>query len=109
MTNRLSLEEIRAFWTQQAAEHGQSPSASWSDHRVIEMEIREIVARLQDGDKVLDVGCANGYSTMQLASARAVRIRGVDYIPEMIGQARKRLSRCLRGSPAHWSLTSVTS
>jgi len=88
MNQRLTLEEIRDFWRRQAVEHGQSPSASWSDHRVIEMEIRELVHRLEDGDKVLDVGCANGYSTIQLASQKAITIRGLDYLPEMIEQAR---------------------
>ena len=89
---KLTLEEIRAFWTQQALQHGESASASWSDHRVIDMEIRAMVSLLEDGDKVLDVGCANGYSTVQLASQRAISIRGLDYIPEMIEAARKRLS-----------------
>jgi len=88
MSQKLTLEEIREFWRRQAVEHGQSPSVSWSDHRVIEMEIRELVRRLDDGDKVLDVGCANGYSTVQLASQKAIQIRGLDYLPEMIEQAR---------------------
>ena len=88
MSQKLTLEEIRDFWRQQAVEHGPSPSVSWSDHRVIEMEIRELVQRLDDGDKVLDVGCANGYSTVQLASQKTIQIRGIDYLPEMIEQAR---------------------
>lgn len=91
MSQKLTLEEIRSFWTRQAIEHGQAPDASWSDHRVIEMEIRELVSRLVDGNKVLDVGCANGYSTIQLAAQKAINIRGLDYIPEMIEEARKRL------------------
>ena len=88
---KLTLEEIRDFWTRQVAEYGQSPTASWSDHRVIEMEIRELVRRLDDGDRVLDVGCANGFSTIQLASQKAIQIRGLDYLPEMIEQARASL------------------
>lgn len=87
MNKKLTLDEIKEFWTTQALTHGQSPSASWSDHRVIEMEIREMLARLRDGDRVLDVGCANGYSTIQFASQKAIQIRGFDYIPEMIEQA----------------------
>jgi 2-polyprenyl-3-methyl-5-hydroxy-6-metoxy-1,4-benzoquinol methylase len=90
-SKQLTLDEIREFWTRQALEHGQSPTASWSDHRVIEMEIREVLSRLHDGDHVLDVGCANGYSTIQLASQKVIRIRGLDYIPEMIEQARAHL------------------
>ena len=42
------------------------------------------MANLSDGDKVLDIGCANGYSTVQFASQRKIDIRGVDYIPEMV-------------------------
>jgi len=90
MTEKLSQPEVYEFWTKQAQEHELSPSASWSDHQVIEMEIREIISCLKDGDHVLDVGCANGYSSMQFACARKVRLKGVDYIPKMIELARTR-------------------
>src|SRR5579862_7785775 len=76
---RLSLERIREFWTSQAVEHEQSPSASWSDHPVIELEIKEILKRIQNGDRVLDVGCANGFTTLSLASNKNVTVRGLDY------------------------------
>ena len=91
MTKRLNQSEVYEFWTRQAREHGQSPSASWSDHRVIEMEIAEISKHLADGDKVLDVGCANGYSSVQFACACRAQVRGLDYVPEMIKQAKERL------------------
>ena len=90
MPERYSIEQIRDFWKQQALEHGQSPAASWSDRCVMEMEIREILARLQDDDRVLDIGCANGFSTIQFAAQKRIEILGQDYIPEMIEQARKR-------------------
>lgn len=86
-----SLEQIREYWADQAKCHGQAPAASWSDHRVIDMEIREIIRHLEDGDRVLDVGCANGHSTVQFAAQRRISIRGVDYIPGMVEQARLRL------------------
>ncbi len=86
----LGREEIRRFWTRQALEHGQSSDASWSDRMLVEMEVREVARRLEDGDRVLDVGCGNGYSTVQFAATRKVSLRGVDYIPEMIAQARLR-------------------
>ena len=92
MTDKFDGEGIRKFWTAQAVQHQQSPSASWSDRMVIELEIREISRRLAPGDRVLDVGCANGYSTVSYAREKPLSIRGVDYIPEMIDHAMSRLS-----------------
>ena len=91
MTTKFTQAEVYDFWTKQAQEHGQSSAASWSDHSVIEMEIREITQRLDQWDHVLDAGCANGYSSLQFACARRMQLRGLDYIPEMIEQAKTRL------------------
>ena len=90
MMTRFTQSEVYEYWNRQAHEHGQSPSTSWSDHCVIDMEIAEITKRLVEGDQVLDVGCANGYSSVQFASARRIRLRGLDYIPKMIDEARDR-------------------
>jgi ubiquinone/menaquinone biosynthesis C-methylase UbiE len=101
VTARLNNVQIYDFWSRQAAEHQQSPAASWSDFRVIEMEIEEISKRLIDGDRVLDVGCANGFSSVQFAVRREIKLRGLDYIPTMIDEARKRAKQSgltLRGS-----------
>jgi len=92
MADKLTPEQVRAFWTAQAIQHGQSPSASWSDVHVLDLEAREIQQRLEDGDRVLDVGCGNGYSTVRFAAARRIAIRGIDYIPQMIDEARVRAS-----------------
>jgi SAM-dependent methyltransferase len=91
MSRKLTQDEVRTFWTEQSKQHGQSHAASWSDRMAIELEIREILKHLHDGDRVLDVGCANGYSTVQFAQQRRIQIRGVDYIPEMIADAKARL------------------
>jgi len=85
----VKAEEIRDFWAEQARTHGESPSASWSDHRVIELEIAAIGARLQPGERVLDVGCANGYSSARYAALGATVV-GVDYIPQMVENAEAR-------------------
>ena len=88
---RMKLSQIRTYWTDQAGVHGAKPQASWSDFRVMEMECRELCKYINDGDKVLDVGCANGYTTMHVAAQKNVRIHGVDYIPRMIASAKKGL------------------
>jgi len=91
-------------------EHGQSSAASWSDVRVIEMEIEEISKRLQDGERILDIGCANGFSSIQFASRLNINLRGLDYIPEMIEEARQRarqFSPKLKG-PVEFEIGDIT-
>jgi ubiquinone/menaquinone biosynthesis C-methylase UbiE len=95
MADKFTRDEIRAYWTKQAVSHRQSPSASWSDHMAIELEIKEVLQHLRHGDRVLDAGCGNGYSTVRFASERQLEIKGVDYIPEMIEQAQARRSALL--------------
>lgn len=100
MSDTFTPEAVRKYWTDQARLHGQSPAASWSDQPVIDAEVRNIVRYLTDGDRILDIGCANGWSSVQWAMHRKVHVRGVDYIPEMIEQARLRardLHDALRG------------
>jgi ubiquinone/menaquinone biosynthesis C-methylase UbiE len=111
VTERLTVEQIREYWRQQAQQYGQSPSSSWSDHSVIEMEIRNISQWLKEGDRVLDVGCANGYSTVRFAAEQKIDIRGVDYIPEMIEIARQRLKEIEIGLPSivHFGIGDITS
>lgn len=97
----LTLEQIESFWQEQARRFGGEPAASWSDLGAIELELRELRRRIQDGDDVLDVGCANGHSTLRLAAEKRVHIRGIDYVPEMIEAARARtaeLGGALSGS-----------
>ena len=93
MTDRYTDAQIKSFWSEQAALHKDSPNASWSDRRVIELEIAEMLKHLADGDIVFDIGCANGYSTCRFAAAKAIDVLGVDYTPEMIGYATERLAR----------------
>jgi ubiquinone/menaquinone biosynthesis C-methylase UbiE len=93
MSEKYDLKQIFEFWTQQATSHQQSPSASWSDQSVIEMEIQAIANYLTDGDKVLDVGCANGYSSINFARDKKIILRGLDYIPQMIEYANLHLSK----------------
>lgn len=96
-----SLEEIRDFWTEQAKLHGKSFAASWTDQYAIDLEIRTLTDWFEDGDRVLDVGCANGYSTLAFAAQKKIDIKGVDYIPEMIEQAhvnKKEMQAGLKGN-----------
>jgi SAM-dependent methyltransferase len=109
MAKRMTREKIFRFWRGQAEIHGQSHAASWSDRYAVELEIEQLARRIEDGDRVLDIGCANGYSTLRLASRRRIDIRGVDYAPEMIDQAREALrSANAQGAKIEFAVDDVT-
>lgn len=85
-------DEVRDFWRNQAVAYGEDHRASWADGPAIALEIGEISKYLRDGLKVIDIGCANGFSTLNYAQRYRIDIKGVDYIPEMIAAAKDRLA-----------------
>jgi ubiquinone/menaquinone biosynthesis C-methylase UbiE len=84
---------IKEFWDDQARTHGLSHSASWGDNFAINLEIENISKHIKDGDKVLDVGCANGYSTIAQSIRKNIDITGVDFSEPMIEQAKKTINK----------------
>lgn len=105
---KLTAEEIREYWAKQARTHGLSVKASWSDQMAVELEVAEILKHLSDGQVVLDAGCANGHSTIRFARERALRIRGVDQVPDMIEQAQTRLRDEQLQSEVSFALGDIT-
>lgn len=80
---------IHEYWEGQAQKHGASHAASWGDTFMIALEIETIAKYLHDGDTVLDVGCANGYSAFRQLEHRPLkRLVGVDFSGTMIAAAR---------------------
>ncbi len=108
--HRLTPEQVRGYWTDQAVRLGPAAAASWSDLRAMELEISEIGRHLEEDDKVLDVGCANGFSTVKLAEQKRLNIRGVDYVPEMVAAAKARVvGRMPSGSSIEFAVGDATS
>lgn len=86
------MPTVHEFWEQQAEQHGTSDIATAPDHHYRELEIRRISGALEtlDKDAILDVGCGNGYSTIELAKKfPASMVIGVDFSAKMIEQAKK--------------------
>jgi ubiquinone/menaquinone biosynthesis C-methylase UbiE len=87
------LEPIRQHWEQRGRKYGLSPSASWVDETMLHREGIILSKFIKDGDMVLDAGCANGYTTLQLARMRRIRITGIDYARSMVDHANQNLNR----------------
>ena len=86
------IKDIKEFWEDKAKEQGVSYKASWEDYYCMQMEIEAVNKLLEDSDRVLDIGCANGVGTIELASKRPLKIKGIDYAEEMIAAAKKGLN-----------------
>jgi len=85
---------IKKYWESQGDMYGASHWASWGDNWMIALEIETIAKFINHGDSVIDIGCANGYSTLQQAAAHRLRsIVGVDYSGSMIEHAKDRLAQ----------------
>lgn len=84
--------DVRAFWDQQAKTHGSSDLATNPDthYRRLEMESIKRVIKSLKHDTVLDVGCGNGYGTLDIAREFPVAmVTGVDFSEAMIKEARR--------------------
>lgn len=92
-TAEYSIEQIKNYWKSQAEKYGGSHKASWQDIYVIEKEIEIISSFLQDGQKVIDIGCGNGYSTIRYAKDYELDIEGIDYVDDLINAAKHNLNK----------------
>jgi len=86
------VDFIKEYWETQGKVHETSHTASWGDRFAIELEIETISRFIEAGDEVLDIGCANGFSTFRQHEINpAARYSGIDYAESMIEQAVKAL------------------
>ena len=82
---------IKEYWEKQALEYKSSHEASWGDNFMIDLEIETIGKHFGFNQNVLDVGCANGYSTFRQAESHDISsIIGIDFADNMISEARQR-------------------
>lgn len=88
MINEKNMD-IRNFWNTQA-ERG-----LWAGSRDLiakELEIKAIIPYISDGMEILDFGCGNGITAMELARRFNVTVTGIDFADEMV-QSAKNLSQ----------------
>lgn len=87
--------DIREFWNAQA---DRGIFAGTRDVIAKQLEIEAIAAYVGDGMRVLDVGCGNGATAIELARRFRVHVVGLDFADRMIEAARKSLAgQVLRG------------
>ncbi|HAX49519.1 MAG TPA: methyltransferase domain-containing protein [Ignavibacteria bacterium] len=78
---------IKETWEKQAINFKDSHWVSWGDNWAIDLEIENNARYIKEGDKVLDVGCANGFAAFRQADMKKINITGIDYAENMIKYA----------------------
>jgi len=90
----MTQAKIKKFWDEQAEKYKQEVRATTpADIIGRVLEIDNIVKYIKNKTKILDLGCGNGYATIEFAKRKNIQITGIDYSKEMIRQANKALSR----------------
>jgi ubiquinone/menaquinone biosynthesis C-methylase UbiE len=80
--------EIKKFWNERA-ELGYL--AGSSDINLKKIEISAISSYIANGMKILDFGCGNGVTAIEIARRFSVQILAIDYAEEMIKAAKQNL------------------
>ena len=88
--------DVRTFWNSRA---GLGQWAGTRDVIAKQLEIEAISKNVSDGMRILEVGCGNGITAIELASRFCVDILGIDFAADMIDAARTLLhGHTLKGS-----------
>jgi len=80
---------IKEYWENNAKTYKNSHWVSWGDNFAIELEIDNISKFINDNDYVLDVGCANGYASIEQYKRHKIKLTGIDYSEKMIEYANE--------------------
>lgn len=78
-------QEVLEFWNNRAA---LGATAGSNDLIAKQLEVRAISSHVQDGMRVLDAGCGNGVTAIEIAKTHDVEVLGLDYAQEMVEAAR---------------------
>lgn len=82
------MTEVRAFWDERAKLGFKAGS---NDTALKKLEIAKIKEYVSDGMKILEIGCGNGVTAIELALEKDVDIMAFDYSDEMVKYANKNL------------------
>ncbi|NMM46718.1 class I SAM-dependent methyltransferase [Rhodospirillaceae bacterium KN72] len=87
---KFTTEQILDLYREQAAKHGDGGTSTIQDIRTRVLEIEALAAHLSDGEKVLEVGCGNGFVAEELVKLFSIDLDAFDFSPDMIEIAQKR-------------------
>jgi ubiquinone/menaquinone biosynthesis C-methylase UbiE len=88
--------DVRAYWNSRA---GLGKWAGTQDIIAKQLEIEAIAEHVKNGMRVLELGCGNGVTAIELARRFDISLVGIDFAEEMVAAARQLATgQLVRGS-----------
>ena len=91
------INKIKEYYEERSKTFQGSATVSMPDKFLIDLENAALRKYLIKRGRLLDAGCANGYSSLEFAKvASSIQIKGIDYSESMVKDAQNLLSGCSR-------------
>lgn len=90
-------EEIIEHYKSEAQKHGLEDTSTIQDHRTRSLEIKALFSYAENGLKILEIGCGNGYTAEEIVKNFDVELDAVDFSPDMITLAKERKIKDAKG------------
>jgi ubiquinone/menaquinone biosynthesis C-methylase UbiE len=85
---KFTIEDIQELYASEAAAHGVEGTSTIQDIRTRKLELDAVASYIKDGQKVLEVGCGNGYLSACLIRRFDIDLVGFDFSEDLIAQAQ---------------------
>jgi ubiquinone/menaquinone biosynthesis C-methylase UbiE len=105
-TMNRDINDIRAFWNKQA---GLGLWAGTRDVVAKQIEIEAFARHIKDGQNVLDIGCGNGITALEMAKRFRITMTGFDYAEQMVNEAKALAEKIELTGTATFRVGDVTS
>jgi len=77
---------VLEFWNKRAS---LAEVAGTPDLMAKQLEIKIISKHIKEGQKILEIGCGNGMTAIELARRFDINLTGIDFSEKMISEARR--------------------
>lgn len=90
MQNNSYDKEIQNHYKNEVNKFGLMGESTINDINIRDLEIRLLLEYIKDDDKILEVGCGNGFTSQEIIKIRQVDIEAIDFSEDMIRLAKQR-------------------
>lgn len=94
---KFTVEQIVSLYESEAKKHGESGTSTIQDIRTRQLEMAALFSYISDGQRVLEIGCGNGFVAQAMVERFAIDLDAFDFSADLIAIARNRKIDAARG------------